>query len=465
MKQSAFEKKSYVCNLLNEYKAVSQSENVPFFEEAAFWRIANSFLEDEQPDEALRATENAILHHPKSPRFHIFRAKLMLLFSNLDCACSTLETVRSLVPDELLSLLFRAEALSFHGHSDAATKILNEMLDAFDPRDRSLMETCQQVFGSIALAENNDFDQLAEQAIRRPYEEDILEAIWLQVEVEQNYDDSVALHETILDRHPYCSMAWYNLGFAYRFLEREKEALEAFEYAFICDPEFENAYQQYIELAMQMRRFRSAIIVLEEMMAHFGEEPTELTDLGQCYLELGEVSIAKYLLEKALKIDPYFPDAYYRIGLVHQRRGDLKSAAKWFRQSVQLDGDHEEYAFSLAETLHALGKTEEALEFYWKAVEIDPFAQRTWGKVIRHFTRLQNFQESLEIIEQAMLNCIESNELNYMFSANLLLAGDRRKGLRVLKKAVAADPSKKDILFDLAPALSADKKVLQIVGV
>ncbi len=464
MLQPSFEKKSNVFNLLIEYEAASQKENVPFFEEAAFWSIAKCYFENQQPILALGAVENALLHHCKSLRFHIFKVILMLQTDNVKIAREIIESVQKILPDEALPKLFRADAFCLRDQPASAVNVLQEMLNAFEPEEKPMLSIWNKMFCNPVFANGTVFDALAEQAIRQPYNEEILEQVWLNVELLQNYKESLALHETILDRNPYSSLAWFNLGFAYLNLRREKDALEAFEYSFITNPEFESGYKQFISLSISMKSFRTAIVVQEEMMSRFGEEPESLVNLGACYLELGEGGVAKYLFEKALKLDPYFPDAYHKIGLVHHKYADFKSAVKWFRQACQYDKTREDFAFSLAEGLQALGKTEEALEFYWKAVEIEPFEQRTWAKVIRFYTNTQNFGESLEVIVQAMENCTARNELNYMLSANLFLAGDRKKGLRELKKAIRLDPSKKELFFEFAPTLTGDKKILQILA-
>lgn len=312
-------------------------------------------------------------------------------------------------------------------------------------------------------AYENAFEALAEEAIRNPDDEDLLEQIWLCVEMTEKYRDSRALHETILDLNPYAHLAWHNLGFACRNLGLLDDALEAFEYSYITNPQFDAGYREYGALAFEQKLFREALQCYREMLEHIGEESDIFVRIGECYFALGDAKFARAMYEKALKLDPHDANAYFRLGEYCVKQKEYFHALEWFSEAVKKETRRDDFHATLAQVYYSLGKEDDAVEHAWKAVEIAPDDQLHWSELARLLTAFGRADEALDILEQAFENAIERNELFYCRSACLFLTGERKKAIRQLRKALTTDFSRHRALFRVAPTLESDADVRKLI--
>jgi tetratricopeptide (TPR) repeat protein len=464
MEQPIIEKNTCVSGLISEYEAMSQKGAVPFLEETAFLEIAHWYAENSLPDRALSTVNAALMHHKLSVDFHLFRAMLLIQNSHSSEACEAIKQIQSLAPDEKLITLYRAEAYCLRGDYATSFQLLSSLKSPMTPEKNTIVALRQARLFEQMEEYGKMYDVLAEIAIRQPDNEDVLEQIWMCVEINQNYADSRALHETVLDRNPYSHYAWHNLGFACLNLGDTDAALDAFEYAFITDPYFEAGYKEYGSLAFQKGFFKQALLAYLEMIEYLGEDSDAFVRIGECYAKLGEVSIALSMYEKALKLDPFNADAYFRTGECYAEGNNYNQAIKWVRQAIQHSKRREEFHALLAKMYGCVGKQEEALEHYWKAVEFAPEEQSYWINVTNQYLLRGEVEEALDTLEQAFENCIERNELLYCRAACHFLHGEKQVASRNLRKALKTAAAALEILFTLAPTLREHADVKKILA-
>jgi tetratricopeptide (TPR) repeat protein len=464
MKQPFLEKNKSVSGLISEYEAMSQKGAVPFLEETAFLEIAHWYTENGLPQQALKVVDNALKHHHLSFDFHIFRAMLLVQNSHSLEACQAIKQVQSLAPDEKRITLFRAEAYCLRGDLKTSFLLLSSLKSPMTPEKNTIVALRQARLFEQMEEYGKMYDVLAEIAIRQPDNEDVLEQIWMCVEINENYADSRALHETVLDRNPYSYYAWHNLGFACLNLGDTDAALEAFEYAFITNPIFEAGYKEYGSLAFEKGLFKQALLAYQEMTEFLGEDSDSYVRIGECYAKLGDMNIALGMYEKALKSDPYNANAYFKKGECYAEGNNYHQAIKWVRQAIQYSKRQEEYHALLAKMYTFVGKKEDALEHYWKAVEFAPEVQQYWVNVTLQYILQGEVEEAIDTLEQAFENSIERNHLLYCRAACYFLNGDKIVARRYLKKALKTDISALETLYLMAPSLREHPDVTKIVG-
>jgi tetratricopeptide (TPR) repeat protein len=465
MKQPFLEKNISVSGLITEYEAMSQKGAVPFLEETAFLEIAHWYAENGLPELALCAVDNALKHHQLSVDFHIFRAMLLIQNSHSFEACQAIKQVQSLAPDEKLITLFRAEAYCLRGDLKTSFQLLSSLKSPMTPEKNTIVALRQARLFEQMEEYGKMYDVLAEIAIRQPDNEDVLEQIWMCVEINQNYADSRALHETVLDRSPYSYYAWHNLGFACLNLGDSDSALEAFEYAFITNPIFEAGYKEYGSLAFEKGLYKQALNAYKEMTECLGEDSDSFVRIGECYAKLGEMNTALSMYKKALQSDPYNADAYFRTGECYAESNNYQQAIKWVRDAIQHSKRREEFHALLAKLYTYVGKKAEALEHYWKAVEFAPEEQQFWMNVTHQYILQGELNEALDTLEQAFENSIERNQLLYCRAACLFLNGEKIGARRNLRKALKTDATALETLYNMAPSLREHPDVKKIVNI
>lgn len=303
------------------------------------------------------------------------------------------------------------------------------------------------------------FALLRERAFREPNNQELFRHLLLCTELTGNHADSRELYIAVLDEHPYCSYAWYNLGWACVQLEEHEEALEAFEYAYITQPYFEDAYRACAELAVQRGLHQRALQCYLEMKTHAAEADSEvLVSMAECYLCLGDSRTAKKMCRQALKLDPYHADACYQLGACLMAEKDYKQAVRWLREAIRNQDRREEFHSLLAVAYGYLGQAQKVLFHLWKATEIAPEDAHGWLRLAEFLLAAGDVAEACEVLEQALENT-SSAGLLYCWAACQFLSGRREQAVDTLRLALNADLSCLPEIFRWVPALQDDLEI------
>jgi tetratricopeptide (TPR) repeat protein len=308
------------------------------------------------------------------------------------------------------------------------------------------------------------FALLRERAFREPNNQALFRSLLFCSELSGNHAESRDLYTTVIDHHPYCSYAWYNLGWAYVSLDEPEEALEAFEYAYITQPYFEEAYKACAELAVQHGLHRRALQCYTEMNDHAEADSDVLARMGECYRHLGDTRTAKKMCRLALKLDPYHADACYHLGACLAAEKDYRQAVRWLQEAVRNDGQREEIHGLLASAYHSLGQNSKALYHLWEAVGIAPENAAGWLHLVEYMLASGDINDACEVLGQALENA-RNAELLYCTAACQFLSGKRLEATDTLRQALLADVNRRSDIFRWAPALRNDAEVQGLLSI
>src|SRR5690606_22624009 len=114
------------------------------------------------------------------------------------------------------------------------------------------------------------FEALKEALRIDPSNEEALEKIWWSVENCKMYDESIVFHKELLDRDAYSYLAWFNLGQGHSCNGDYEEAIEAMEYSFLINPDFELGYLECAETCIQIGKYEQALRIYRELIDNFG---------------------------------------------------------------------------------------------------------------------------------------------------------------------------------------------------
>lgn len=160
-------------------------------------------------------------------------------------------------------------------------------------------------------------------------------------------------------------------------------------------------------------------------------------------------------LERALEINPRYPEAHYNMALYHGRKNDLENAIASYRRAIELYPPMAKAHFNLGNALRDRGSTGEAIRHYEEAVRHEPFFSEAYynmGNVLKDAGRLD---EALTLYRKAL--SVDPGNVKARMNLAIALAGTGQldASVNLFREILARDPENEKALFNLARVLEA----------
>ncbi len=184
------------------------------------------------------------------------------------------------------------------------------------------------------------------------------------------------------------------------------------------------------------------------------EDPVAAFNQAQDLHEKGDLAGAIKLYEKALKIEPAFPEAEYQRGMAEAALGCPAEAEKAFRRAIELRNDWPMPMTSLGSLLIDRGEFIEAEKLLVKAVELEP--QNAVALIALTELRINNKAapaalEDLLSKVSVLTGKVNSTAALWTAKAGLEISLKKRQAAKAsVARAIALDPANKNAAFILA---------------
>lgn len=192
--------------------------------------------------------------------------------------------------------------------------------------------------------------------------------------------------ETILEIDEKYSLAYYKLGFHYKYFEQYIKAKLTWNKFLIID-EDENRLQEIreeIDLIDDNVKFEAGLTYLSynefgkaldsflKLLPKYKDEWNILYLIGMCYKGLGEFDIAIDYLNESIQLNDEEPDLYNELGIIRFTEGKIIEAIKIFAKGIEkVNSDYKLY-FNRGLGYIQLGEHNLALDDINKAYELNP---------------------------------------------------------------------------------------------
>lgn len=178
------------------------------------------------------------------------------------------------------------------------------------------------------------------------------------------------IHE-LLSSHSENPYHWYQLGTALRVMGDYKKALQVYERAIQLQDSFAEAHWEIARVKQQLGSFNEAIKHFQKAI----EQKVEFKQNSSLWSELGYV--------------------YYETKRYHE-------AVHAFQQACMLDPNDYSVLYALGCTYKRLSLREQAIEYFKKAIELNPKYCRAHGGLFRIYLRMWRWRDALGIARHAL---------------------------------------------------------------
>jgi tetratricopeptide (TPR) repeat protein len=456
--------KESIDDLLKHYNNLRNGGKSIFIDEEAFEKIIEYYHEQEELSKALEAAETAIEYFPFSAPLLIRKADLLLsgrkyaqalellekasLFDSSDINLYILKTDAYLAmdqPEKAVELLEKAVTM-FEG--DEKTELLFELADVYDD-----YEEFDKVFDCLSVILKEE-----------PTNEEALYKICFWTDFTGRNEESIRLHTSIIDEHPFNELAWFNLAAAYQGLKLYEKAIDAYQYAIAIDEKFDFAYRNLGDAYIRLKKYKEAIEALEKVLELAKPEEVIYEAIGHCYDRLKNYAQARFNYRKASHLSPDQSKLYYKIACTYYNEGQWTSAIKQLDAALKIHKNQPDYNLLMGECKLQLNDLREAFLHLSTSVRARPKNVAGWEALIRCLYKAEFYVEARQQSLSALKHTKGKPLFMYYLSASLFAMNKSKEGLLYLEKALSTAPRLLKKFVQLNPSILQNTQVLDVVA-
>src|SRR3972149_11337934 len=205
-------------------------------------------------------------------------------------------------------------------------------------------------------------------------------------------------------------------------------------------------YREKFELGLNLleqTEFEEAIEIFSEIAVDSPDNYEVWINLGVCYLETQRPDLAAESFDRAIKANPNEADAYYLLGTAMGASGDIDKALDFYKKAVEIEPEHQKANEFLLRTQTLV----ESREHYRRALILlsdDNKSSKSTNLAIQELLlSISIFHNSparhnlVQIIDDIINAKKESNlHIDTIKDENKLWAKNCEKGFRFLKKGL-----------------------------
>lgn len=151
-----------------------------------------------------------------------------------------------------------------------------------------------------------------------------------------NVDSSIAYFKNAISADANNELAFYGLAQAYFQATKYDSVITTVSQVLKIYPNYENAILLMGVSQMRKGQLQQAMQSFGNLIAKDTTDNAAYDNLALCYLQQGNVEMGISYLNQSIKVNPDDIQAYYYLGTIYQRRGDMTTAKKYFDMVNQL---------------------------------------------------------------------------------------------------------------------------------
>ncbi len=449
--------------LLKHYRNLKTGRSHTFLEEDSFESIINYFDDHDDLNQAIEAVEIGLEHFPYSSQLRIKKADLLLATRKYQEALDLLESAALFDSSNVDLYILKTDAYLALDQQEKAVEILQEALQLFDGEERiDLLFELADVYDDY-----EEFDKVFD-CLKLILEEDAtneeaLYKICFWTDFTGRNEESIKLHQHIIEEYPFSELAWFNLAAAYQGLKLYEKAIDAYQYAIAIDEKFDYAYRNMGDAYLRLRKYREAIESLEKVLELSRPEDVIYEAIGHCYHRMDNYAQARFHYKKAVHLNPEDSKLHYKIAVTYMLENQWSNAIKNLENAMKIHRNLPDYNLAMGECMLQLDRYKEAIQYFGNVVRLKPKNKAGWEALIKCLYKGEFYEEAVEQCEAAM-KITEKSIFIFYYVAALFALGRSKEALLQLEKAMEKSPKLLKKLVEINPAILQNNQVVDIVA-
>lgn len=456
--------KNEMRDLLKQFENLRSGQGHSFLEEEAFEKIIDHFDDKDDIPSALEAVDLGIEQFPYSASLMIKKGDLLIATRKYNEALDILERAEILDNSDIDIYILKTDIFLALDQQEKAVEILESAIDMFEGEERiNLLFELADVYDDYEEFDKV-FDCLVHILHNDPNNEEALYKICFWTDFTGRSEESIKLHQHLVDESPYNELAWFNLGAAYQGLKLFEKAIDAYKYALVINEKFDYAYRNIADAYIRLRKYKDAIESLEKVIELARPEDVIYEAIGHCYDRMKNYAQARFYYKKASHLNSEDSKLYYKIACTYINEMSLNKAVQYLESAMRIHRMQPEYNLAMGECLLELGNTRDAIMYFSNVVKIRPRGVGGWEALIRCLYKEEYFDEALDQIAAAQSVAGDKPIFLFYKSAVLFGVGKSKEALLVLQNAMEVSPRTLKKFIELNPTILQNQQVVDIIA-
>ena len=450
--------------LMQRYQNLKLGRANSYIEEDDFERIIEHLDEKVEITEAIEAANIALDRYPSSALLMIKKADLLLATRKYKEALHLLDTAALYDHKDMNLFILKTDAYLALDQPEKAIVLLQEALHLFEGSERTEVlfeladvyddhEAFDKVFDCLQLILEED-----------PTNEEALYKICFWTDFTGRNEESIKLHQRIIDEQPYNALAWFNLAAAYQGIKLHEKAIDAYQYAIVIDEKFDYAYRNMGDAFLRIRKYREAIEALEKVLELSRPEDVIYEAIGHCYHRMKNFAQARFHYKKAAHLNPDDSRLYQKIAGTYMQEEQWELAIKQLEHALRIHKHINEYYILMGECYLNLLQFKEAAQFFGTVVKNKPKQIVGWEYLIKCLVANEQLDTALEQTELAYISTQGKVIFIFYRSAILFMMGKSAEGLLQLEMAISKSSKQLKKFTKFYPEIVHDPKVAELIA-
>ena len=464
MNTDPFYDKESIKELLHLFENLKNGAGGVFLEEEAFEKIIDHFDDQEENLKAMEAAELGIEYFPFSSSLLFKKADLLLASRKYNEALAILEKAELLDANDLNLYILKTDAYLALDKQEKAVALLETAIAHFEGEEKiELLFELADVYDDY-----EEFDKVFDCLLiilrEQPTNEEALYKICFWTDFTGRNEESIRLHTSIIDQHPYNELAWFNLGAAYQGLKLYEKAIDAYQYSLVIDEKFDYAYRNIGDAYIRLKKYKEAIEALEKVLELSKPEEVIYEAIGHCYDRMRNYAQARFHYRKASHLNPDDSKLFYKIACTYYNEGQWASTVKQLESALKIHRHQYEYNLLMGESKLQMSLVKESIQFFSNAVRIKPKNIAGWEALIRCLYQSGFYTEARQQVIAAM--DITNGKPIFLFylSAILFALGKSKDALIYLETAMQTSPKTLKKFIDLNPSMLQNGNIVDVIA-
>ena len=450
---------------VEQYEEMLRSRSIRFFDIADFDNIIFYYEQRDEWKKALQVLDYAIEQHAYSTEFITKKASILIYYHKYREAHILLDQAEAMQPGDMMIQIIRSDLFVLKREFEKSIAILKSALLNCTKEDRE-----ELLFELAEVYEDTEqYDELFDCFYRileaNPQSQEALNRMWYCLELSGKTEESILLHEKILDEFPYSYLAWNNLGHAYLAKKNYEKAIDAFELVTAINENCDMAYRDCGEAWFHLKKYHKAIEQFHKAIEFSRAYEELLFSIGVCYEKLKDFAAARSYYRKTLLADPQYAEACYRIGETYNRQRLWNQAIHYYRKAQRLTPDNVYYLMAMARACCKLKQSEMIMQCVESvmALNINYKTRSHYEKLIRYLIQAECFEEALNLMDYSTLEKGTLPVFAFLRSICYWKTGRTRQAANWLEQGLTWYYSKHPVLFKFAPELRDHPQVMMLL--